>query len=92
MAVSKIPNPMSMVGGTATSTISKAHGSRGTITAPSKPGYRFHHWLCAVSNGWIGNVYIESPFSATSNIWSANYGITDTAQGKVIAYCMYVPA
>lgn len=92
MAVSKIPNPNSMVGGTATSTIGQAHGSRSTITAPSMPGYRFHHWICAVSSGWVGNVYIESPFSATSNIWSANYGYTVTGQGNVTAYCIYVPA
>lgn len=72
--------------------IVKANGSRSSVTAPQVSGYSFICWLCAVSNGWIGNVYIENPLNNSSNIWSANYGYSDTSNGNVAVYALYIKA
>lgn len=75
---------------TVTATITRSNGSRSSITAPSVNGYTFLCWISAVSNGWIGNVYIENPTAITSNIWSANYGYSDSTNGTVYACALYV--
>lgn len=75
---------------TVKTTILQAHGSRSSVTAPTVQGYRFLTWYAAVSKGWIGNVYFETPIVATSNIWSANYGFGATGSGEVVAYALYV--
>lgn len=73
-----------------TATITRANASGSTISAPTVTGYTFLCWLSAVSTGWIGNIYIESPTQATSNIWSANYGYNDPDSGNVTAFALYV--
>ena len=70
--------------------ISRSHGSNASITAPSIPGYKFIFWIAAITNGWVGNVYVDFPLETTEKIWSANYGNTDTSLGKVYCYALYV--
>ena len=74
---------------TVQTTIPQAHGSRASVTAPTVQGYTFVTWYAAVSKGWIGNVYFETPSVATSNIWSANYGYSASGNGEVVAYALY---
>lgn len=74
---------------TVQTTIPQAHGSRASVTAPTVQGYTFVTWYAAVSKGWIGNVYFETPIVATSNIWSANYGYSASGNGEVVAYALY---
>lgn len=74
---------------TVQTTIPQAHGSRASVTAPTVQGYTFVTWYAAVSKGWIGNVYFETPSVATSNIWSANYGYGASGNGEVVAYALY---
>ena len=71
-------------------TIARAHGSHATINAPTEDGYSFLCWLSARSSGWIGNLYIESIASQSSNVWSANYGYTDTNSGNFNATALYI--
>lgn len=75
---------------TVSGSITRANASRSSITAPAVTGYDFLCWLQVTSSGWIGNIYIESPLNSTSNIWSANYGMSDTATGNVSAVAMYI--
>lgn len=70
--------------------ISRRHGSNTSITAPSESGYKFLFWLAAISNGWVGNTYIEFPLGATTRVWSANYGYTDTEISAVYCYALYI--
>ena len=74
---------------TVQTTIPQAHGSRASVTAPTVQGYTFVTWYVAISKGWIGNVYFETPIAATSNIWSANYGYGASGNGEVVAYALY---
>ena len=71
-------------------TITRAHGSNSNITAQTVEGYTFLCWLSVVSNGWIGNLYIERQDVASTRVWSANYGYSDTGTGQYVAYALYV--
>jgi hypothetical protein len=73
-----------------TGTITRAHGSNSNITAQTVAGYTFLCWLNVISNGWIGNLYIERPDLSSTRVWSSNYGYSDTGSGLYVAYALYV--
>ena len=41
------------------------------ITAPDVSGYTFVCWTGVATQGNVGTPYIESPDSATTNVWDA---------------------
>lgn len=69
-----------------TATVEAGVGKYVSVNAPSVPGYRFVMWICAVSNGWVGHVYIPAPTSAGQNVWN-----NSSRGGAVTAYALYVP-
>lgn len=54
------------------------------ITAPSIDGRVFMFWITAVTESWVGSVYIENPAQANTNVWKAV-----GAGGTVHCYAVY---
>ena len=64
--------------------------SRISVTAPEVAGYTFLCWIAAVTTGWIGTCYFESPQSKTSSVWvAANPGGATSSSG-LVCHAMYI--
>lgn len=71
-------------------TIVKTPGKYAQLTAPTKSGYTFSHWVTAYTTGWIGSLYPDQPTSATSSFWLvALIGSASTSTGSFGAVAVY---
>lgn len=52
-----------------TISIVQTSGAEKAITATVPSGYSFLCWLQPATNGWLGNMYVENPFSQSSKLW-----------------------
>lgn len=73
-----------------TGTIVRTPGKYAQLTAPTKSGYTFSHWVTAYTTGWIGSLYPDQPTSATSSFWLvALVGSASTSKGSFGAVAVY---
>lgn len=71
-------------------TIVKTPGKYAKLTAPTKSGYTFSHWVTAYTTGWVGSLYPDQPTSAASNFWLvALTESASTSKGSFGAVAVY---